>query len=442
MPQRGARRGLLRGRGWSRAASRPRPGAEGGFTLIELVVAITVFSIVAGGIAAMAASGLNLSRNNRERSVAANLASADQDAALSSGFDVLADEIATPVVSNPVVGNTTYTVTRDVGWEERNAETSICDYTKGGAKTSWVIRVTSTVSWPGRPDGISPGEATTIVSPPVGFDKDLEQGTVPVTVTNPAIDPPAPVAQVPVFVSEGTGAATLAGTTNTDGCAFLLLDKGNYTVSLNLANHVDREGIATPRKTFALKKGGNVAATFYYAPAAEMTVTPLAPSSASVPPGVPLTLGYQFFEPGGTKTFVTALPGTISSLFPDAYDVWTGDCADADPASTYWTGASASLIEVPGAGTVEMGGVAVTATAGGSADVGKTVVATHSSTGGSCPTGSTSTSGLTLGTTDSAGELTSALPYGHWNITVGGGSPVSATVDPTGTSLVSVVVSS
>ena len=439
MKHQGSRRRLGRNHPWFRRSTRPltssEPASDRGFTIIELIVAVSVFSIVAGGIAAMAGSGLNLSRNNRERSIAANLASADQDAAVSLDFTDLVAEVGTPTVTQPVVGNTSYTLTRDVGWEAREGETNICGYTAGDATTTWVLRVTSTVSWPNRPAPMSPGSATTIVSPPVGYTQDSSQGTAPVTVSDPSQNPPAPVDQVPVLVN-----GTLAGYTNEQGCMFLLLDTGSYTVSLGLANYVDREGNSSPSESFSIRAGGNMPKTFDYAPVASLTVTPSAPSDASMPTGIPLRLWYQFFPAPGTKTIVTGFPATIGSLFPATYDLWTGDCEDADPASSYWPPGDRSSATAPGSGTVAMGGVAVTASSGGSPVVGATVVASHNPRFGTCPTGSTSKSGITLGTTDSAGQLTSALPFGHWRVSVGAGSAIAVEVSPTGSGLVSVVV--
>ncbi len=95
-----------------RRLRRARPSVTGadreaGLTLIELVIAISVFAVMAGGIASTASSGLNLIRNDRNRSVAANLASQEMDEIRQTAFGAL-----------PLSGLTTATKTVDgVGYQ-------------------------------------------------------------------------------------------------------------------------------------------------------------------------------------------------------------------------------------------------------------------------------------------------------------------------------------
>ena len=53
--------------------------SESGMTLLELVIAMSILSLVMTGMVATIGSGLTLVRNNRNRSVAANLASQEMD---------------------------------------------------------------------------------------------------------------------------------------------------------------------------------------------------------------------------------------------------------------------------------------------------------------------------------------------------------------------------
>ena len=57
--------------------------------MVELVMAIFIFGIVITGIAAGMTSSLNLTRQNRNRSVAANLASQEMDTVRSTPFTSL-----------------------------------------------------------------------------------------------------------------------------------------------------------------------------------------------------------------------------------------------------------------------------------------------------------------------------------------------------------------
>ncbi len=65
-----------------------------------------------------------------------------------------------------------------------------------------------------------------------------------------------------------------------------------------------------------------------------------------------------------------------------------------------------------------MGAVRVNLTVGGVASAGATVTAKHDTTSGTCPTGSPSLTGFALGTTNSAGTLETAVPWGHWVLTI------------------------
>ena len=58
---------------------------EDGFTMVEMV-AIMIFGVLITGIATMKGTRLNLVRNNRNRSVAANLASEEMDTVRSTNF--------------------------------------------------------------------------------------------------------------------------------------------------------------------------------------------------------------------------------------------------------------------------------------------------------------------------------------------------------------------
>ena len=53
---------------------------ERGFSIIELIVSLTIFSLVVGSLVALIATGLSVARNNKDRSVGAHLASQEMDA--------------------------------------------------------------------------------------------------------------------------------------------------------------------------------------------------------------------------------------------------------------------------------------------------------------------------------------------------------------------------
>ena len=63
----------------ARVRRREHAGDQGGFTMVEVVMSIFIFGIVITGVIAGMSSALNLTRQDRNRSIAANLASQEMD---------------------------------------------------------------------------------------------------------------------------------------------------------------------------------------------------------------------------------------------------------------------------------------------------------------------------------------------------------------------------
>ena len=307
-------------------------------TLLELVIAMSVFAIIAGGIATVGWSGLTLSSNSRDRSTAANLASEDLDEVQAMDFDDLAAEINTVIPAETItVGSKPFTgAARRCNGRSRTAPPRSA--TSPAARKNWVVQVTTLVSWPDKPSVMPPAEATTIVSPPVGFGRDTTDGSIPVTVLDAEGEG---VPNVPISATDG-GSNTYTATTDSNGCGFLLVDPATYTVSLSLAGYVGRDGTTDPQTVVTVSPGGNVAVAFDYDRAGSIDLTTLLPtglSDATVPTGIPVTLSYQFFSPTGSRTYTTStFPAVVSGLFPDSYGLWAGDCEDADPQGVFWSG--------------------------------------------------------------------------------------------------------
>jgi hypothetical protein len=250
------------------------------------------------------------------------------------------------------------------------------------------------------------------------------------------------VANVPVSATDG-GSNTYGVTTDAEGCGFLVVNPETYTVSLSLPDYVARNGATDPASVVTVSPGSNVPLTFDYDRAGGIDFTTTLPPSmtdAVVPANVPVTLAYQFFGATGQKTYSSAsFPASVTGLFPDSYQFWAGDCADADPSATYWTGGLGSApATVPSGGSVSgelrLGAVDVDVTELGVPLVGAAVRAFHDDTnGGACPAGSPSTAGYDLGVTDANGQVRAALPFGHWQISVTGSTGTSTklvTIDP------------
>ena len=132
---------------------------EDGLSLLELVVALSVFVVMILGIVASIDSGLTLTRNNAARSVAANLASQEMDTVRSTPFTTL-----TPRTVTQVVGSTTYSVDRQLTWVPKGATNGPCDGTNANPE---LLRVHVAVTWPAM-SGVEPVISDTTLAPPIG----------------------------------------------------------------------------------------------------------------------------------------------------------------------------------------------------------------------------------------------------------------------------------
>jgi hypothetical protein len=141
-----------------------------------------------------------------------------------------------------------------------------------------------------------------------------------------------------------------------------------------------------------------------------------------------LTVGTLSFPEASTGSGVTR---TVSPLFPytSGYQVWTGDCADADPGSHTGGSRPSPLASNPGAttsGSATLDAVdVVVRRLDGTAVSNATVSGIHAA-GTGCPAGETLTPTTS---TDSSGLLRLALPYGTWTIrATTSGSPIETGV--------------
>lgn len=404
---------------------------EAGLSLLELIVAMSVFALVVLAVSASIDSGLTLTRNNRQRSVAANLASQEMDTVRSSAFTTLTARTVTQVVDG-----STYTTVRELTWVSKSATNGPCD---GSNSTPALLRVRVTVTWANM-RGVEPIVTDTLLAPPIGaYSTTSGHIAVKVLDSNAAGEFGTSV--------QISGPMVQTQPTNSDGCAFFaFLTPGTYVVSLNTPGFVDRQSVATPSQTVGVTIGNTSSVQFDYDRGATLSLTFAADAGGTIPIAIPVTLGNTQFLPTGEKTYAgTGLIRAITSLFPaaDGFTAWAGSCADADPegqnASTgglYWpTGQRPDPLDaVPGgttAGTIAVKTAALTVYGTGHLPLaGAAVVATHTADQ-SCAAGET----YTLGVTDATGLLNAALPYGTWKISVTAKSPLSTwpslVLDPT-----------
>jgi prepilin-type N-terminal cleavage/methylation domain-containing protein len=420
---------------------------EQGFTLIELVVALAVLGVVLGAAVPAMFSALNLSRNNRNRSIGAGLAAQEIDIVRDLSINSFTALTTTTLTSTQVVDGTTYTVSRSAEWETPGATTSACSSSIVPNQPQY-LRITVLVSWPDM-RGVQPVRNQTIVAPPTGsFNPYLASIGVQVKDINNK-----PTASMPVTVALTTSPFTSTSLStppdpNSDGCVYFAgLAPGSYTVTLSKAGWVDGQLDAADTINVTLKAGDSVQLQPVFDQAGSLSVTfgSASTPAGTVPPGVALTVYNTSLTPSGTKVLTGVTPAgsprLVPGLYPYAsgYKIWAGDCADADPeglkpppptpGNPYYPGKVR-----PTATTVTSGGTTAVTFALPSVDVkvtkGSTPApvanATVTVTAYRAPDSNSCTSGDTLpvtGTTDAAGVLRISLPFGTWSFGASTTSP-------------------
>lgn len=387
--------------------------------MVEVMVAILIFGVLITGIATMQGTTLNLIRNNRNRSVAANLASEEMDTVRSTNFTSLT---VGQLVTTRAVDGVPYSVIRESEWVASDASAGACDAPAGSDPA--FLRVTVSVTWPAM-RGVEPPQAQTVVTPPVGT-YDANSGHLAVSVVD---RDGSPESGVSIAIA---GPQTSSQISSSDGCVFFaFLPAGAYTVTASAAGYVSDQFVATPSQPMTVTVGAISSLLFLYDQAATLDLSLIGKDAgAAAPADVAITLFNTAILPAGLKAFSgTGTPRGISDLFPYAagYEAWAGTCADADP------GGSTTVAVQPGAtttGTVAMPEVRVQVTSLGLPAAGLQVDAAHAADTG-CAAGES----FSIGQTDAAGEITFALPYGTWDILVSSSvvqSVTLASTDPPG----------
>ena len=393
-----------------------RPGGQGGYSLIELVAALAIFALVFAAVSLGIGRALDLNRSNRNRSAAAYLAAQELEEVRSKPFDQVALGQTTCSYQTPSCNlPSPYTVTQEVSWVTPTASSSSCNVPSGSSGAALAYkRVTVKVAWDDM-RAVNPVASQTLLTPPIGA-YDPYDGHVAVRLFDRTA---APLAGQTVTLS-GPESATQVSTG--DGCVFFAyLDPGTYTVALSSSGYVDRQGNQPATQSASVVASQITTLQFDYDRAATLDIGLVAPSGAVIPSGIAMTVANSNLTVG-TKSFPEASTGggatrTVTPLFPysSGYEVWAGQCADADPGSHTGGSRGAALASNPGgttSGSATLDAVDVVVVRGVTPVSGATVEASHLAATG-CPSGVTLTSATT---TDANGRLKLALPYGTWTI--------------------------
>ena len=302
-----------------------------GFTLIEVVVAMMVFSIITVGVAYSMVSVLAATRDARGREVAANLAAQEIDLARSieNVFD-LHDR-----TKNQTVNGTVYTVKIFTDWVTATGVAADCGV---GGGTLQYKRINVSVMWPGKM-GATPVRADTVLAPASKIN-DPTLGTILVRVKNASGTGSANVA-VTVTPVTGTGAETITDLilpTDAEGCTYALKVKpGTYTVKISRADSVTEKQETAPESQMAVVAAGATAsAGFAFDYVGKITAKYATNYTASAP-RIPVDLHTSMVSTYGIylnqATTSTATRTFSLHPFTGGYQVLAGKYANASDAT-------------------------------------------------------------------------------------------------------------
>lgn len=305
-------------------ALRPTRTDEG-FSIVEVVVAMVVLTLLSTGIAAGTSVVARMTTDNRARQIAVNLAEAklDADRAILDPTKIYAG------TSTQTVSGHTFTTTQTTSLVSDDGATITC----GSGKTISYRQITVQVTWAGMLPTTSPVRSDTIMSPN-GRINDASTGSISVLVTGSAGTPEQGVS---VTVTPVSGSATALQSqpadTGPDGCSYATdVTPGTYKVTLTRAGSVDTLQAPHPyNDAVVVMPGATSSVTFSYDDAMNYNLTYADGGGAAVlPQTMPVTFlaasGAPFITPGST-----AAPSSIALYpFPAGYTAIAGAEADAN----------------------------------------------------------------------------------------------------------------
>ncbi|MCR2785921.1 MULTISPECIES: carboxypeptidase regulatory-like domain-containing protein [unclassified Microbacterium] len=407
---------------------------DDGFTLIEVIVAMLIFTIILTGFLYTMTASLTATRDTRARIVAANLASQQIDV-LRSAADAFGVTTAPPF--DIELNGDTFHVRVETEWVTTTGAAASCEAGLPIASLAY-NHVTVKVTWDNMREGAQPVYSDTSLTPRTKIN-DPALGTVLVGVVNAA---GTAVAGATVSL---TPAGVAAVTTGSDGCAYLLkVPPGDYTVTVSKAGHVSEQQIAEPTATVPVTAGGSSRVSFAYDRATSYIVS----YGSGLPAGVriPNNLTTTFVSTYGnfqmaaitnarTKTFslypVSAGYSIMAGAYAETPENPATSCLTPDPGE--WIPEPSKVGTRPGAvggeagsavpaavpmGEVRLDGANGAGTSSAPRNHLKAVYVGGGAGDPGCPAGMT----YTFGDVISSNKATILLPYGTWKLYRGNAS--------------------
>lgn len=292
---------------------RARGSGDGGFTLIEVMVAMLIFAVISVAVISALVLMRPQSGVAQARQTATQLAQSrlDKDRA-EVPYDQLASQGAIPPIK---VGGATYTLTRTLSDTASAPSTVPC----GPSATSRGTTDTVTVGW----GGAHPGSVTQSTRIVPGARLSTNGGGIAVQVVDHTGAYGDELSAVSVNVSGVTAGQTPQKVTlpsgQTVGCAYFDgLSAGSHTVSLSGAGFISPDEIANPSRAVTVSTGEIATASFQYAKAMTYTV-----NFKATP-----TFG------GATPSDTVLLPAQLAVSFVTSNGIYTTPVQNTSPAPT------------------------------------------------------------------------------------------------------------
>jgi type II secretory pathway pseudopilin PulG len=399
---------------------------EQGISLVEVLIAMMIFAMIAVGVAYSLTSMMSQVRDTRAREVATNLAAQEIDLARATGAVMgLLDSSYSPTTVNGV----TFQVQRTTHWVTDGLNSGACGVGTGGSTGALKYKsVHVEVTWAGAGSSARTVSTDTLIAPksPVS---SASAGTILVSVRNAA---GAGIPGVTIATTPSTSPAPSA--TDAQGCIYIPnVPPGTYAVQITTPSYVDAQQVKPPVvSSITVSAGKSGTASF----SADLQ-TPLTVSYGTF--FTPQNLDTSFLhavDPVFISASATAVNTRVFQLFPfvENYTVLAGKyrasnagtlgCLSPNPAE--WPAgvvAGKSLAAGVAPPGVRPGPSASTSVPMGSLSVAYTAVDGLTAVSQTTPqagTGDPGCAALTMtyafGNVLKAGTVNISLPYGTWKL--------------------------
>ena len=394
-----------------------RQRTDGGFTLVEVMVAMLVLALVAGATVSIIASALRTTTENADRVQAASIARSELERLRGLGA---ADIPIGRSVSTAYPG---FTVTTTANWQFAQPG-SPCQV--AGSRTP--KRTNAQVHIEVIGDRLGAPQVLDAIVPPLTEVPAIPSGSVTAWVRDEQVTP-QPVGGITVTASsQAVGAVSQSAITGPDGCVFFTdLVPGSWTITAAVsAPSMVRPGTESTVAIPALEVGQNVPISYYIAASTGIELS-AGTAEFPIPSGLPLrmTLGSwtgtkpTLMDPAGVRVPVAGQP----LLWPDpvGYTARLGcaDAADAQAIAVRPGAVSAVALPVTGIEVHGPKGAAVTVTHAADAVCADTV------------TLDPGVLAAVTGVASSEGQLQTALPAGTWTVSIAGQPSQTIVIDAT-----------